>query len=432
MPLRVYTRINLHSRNEYCFMNKTGVILNKLIWICTLAFFVLLNVIFAIVGRSGSRLGGIVLMLPIGFLFVLLILKRANSIRLHVSGYHFYMLLLSLFCYASSLWASNKSPALNRGEEMFELFIVMSIIYSCFQEKTSVSDLLKVIMFGGFFIVVFYTMIYGWGYVITSIRNSSRVTSDLINANSLGMTAAYSIIVYFNFLVNRQTKLWWLPFVALSLVVLLASQSRKAILIIVLGCFGTFILNNLDNRKIISNTFKVLFIIVFAVVLLIILSRFNIMSGIMDRMKGLINGVLGKGSIDNSTLIRIRLKEIGQELFSSHPVLGVGIDCARYYTVGDFGSPYYLHDNYIEMLADGGIIGFIVYYWLYFVMLLRMVKYHNFKDPEYVICFVILILRLIMDYGSVSFVDKDTYLYVLLLWIECERIKGKKDQMCIL
>ena len=398
-------------------------IAENIIWFSTLAFYVLLNIIFAIVGRSGNRLGGVILMLPIGILFVFNFIRNRGQIKISISHFHTYMVLFSLFCFSSYIWAVNPATALNRGIEMFELFIVMSIVYSSFNTQTAIDDLLRVIMFGGFIVVIYYILLYGWSYVVLSMADSVRVTSDLINANSLGMAAAYSIVIYCHYYSTKQSKLWWFPLVLISLVVIAASQSRKAIVIVFLGSFGVFVLNHLNNRKFIFNALKILLFGLVLLLILFIIIRAGFFSSTFERMQTMINGFLGRGVVDNSTIERMRLKDLGKELFLSNPIFGVGIDCARYFTTSLFGKTFYLHDNYIELLADGGIIGFVIYYWIYLEILIKMLKYRDYNNPEWVICFVILLLRLVMDYGSVSFVDKYTYVFLLPLYFSSVKIE---------
>lgn len=89
---------------------------------------------------------------------------------------------------------------------------------------------------------------------------------------------------------------------------------------------------------------------------------------------------------------------------------------------------YYLHNNYWEMLADGGIIGFIIYYWIYAFILKKMIKFRRLSDGEFVICFTFLILSLILDNAAVSYLSKTTYYKLLFIFIYCERLTKYDDK----
>ena len=114
--------------------------------------------------------------------------------------------------------------------------------------------------------------------------------------------------------------------------------------------------------------------------------------------------------------------QIGMNLFKQHPFLGVGMDNAKIYTEPAFGvANYYLHNNYVELLADGGMVGLAVYYSIYAVILVKLWKNRDFTTGEFNIVFLILILRLILDYGMVSYESKNTYFYLLIFYLEYKK-----------
>ena len=69
------------------------------------------------------------------------------------------------------------------------------------------------------------------------------------------------------------------------------------------------------------------------------------------------------------------------------------------------------------MLADGGIIGFLFYYWLYISLAINYIKCRDLENSEYVICLVLLIIFLLMDMFMVSYLSKTTYFQVMILYI---------------
>ena len=114
-------------------------------------------------------------------------------------------------------------------------------------------------------------------------------------------------------------------------------------------------------------------------------------------------------------MIRMSLAQLGIQLFQQHPIIGIGIDNPRLYTYGVVGETYYLHNNFVEILSSGGVIGAVLYYWIYVRLIISYIKRRNFDDPQYCFCLVLLILLLIMDYGMVSYYSKSTYIFLLLL-----------------
>jgi O-antigen ligase len=66
-----------------------------------------------------------------------------------------------------------------------------------------------------------------------------------------------------------------------------------------------------------------------------------------------------EGQLDHSSSVRFEFWAIGFEQFLRNPITGVGFDTARYFRGGD------LHNAYIEILAEQGIIGL----WIFLALL---------------------------------------------------------------
>lgn len=85
--------------------------------------------------------------------------------------------------------------------------------------------------------------------------------------------------------------------------------------------------------------------------------------------------------MDHSTIVRNNLKTLGIEWFLRYPFGGIGIAnphiLANYYYAFDA----YLHDNFVELLCGGGIIGFSVYYSMYVYLFIQLWKYRK-ADPQ--------------------------------------------------
>ena len=98
---------------------------------------------------------------------------------------------------------------------------------------------------------------------------------------------------------------------------------------------------------------------------------------------------------------------------------------ASEYTNGYFNA--YLHNNYIELLCDGGIVGFILYYSRYVYIIYEMLRNIDKKNDGYYPCLIMIIILLIMDYGRVSYYQRHTQVYFILLFLELKTLK-KNDK----
>lgn len=165
--------------------------------------------------------------------------------------------------------------------------------------------------------------------------------------------------------------------------------------------------------------------LIVCVVTVIIMSKLPVFGEINERMQGLIAAVTGVGEVDHSSWLRGQYVEIGLELFEKSPFFGIGIDNARLTTRTLFGYDHYLHNNFVELLAGVGIIGFFCYYSMYFYIIRNMLKYMYTKDRELSICFVIIVILLAMDYGMVSYYAKETYFYLMIGFLMVKNLKRK-------
>ena len=62
---------------------------------------------------------------------------------------------------------------------------------------------------------------------------------------------------------------------------------------------------------------------------------------------------------------------------------------------------------------------------MHLYLIKNYVKFRRFRDKEYDICLVLLILNLIVDYGVVSYYDKANCLFLFVFWL---KIKAMREQ----
>ena len=108
----------------------------------------------------------------------------------------------------------------------------------------------------------------------------------------------------------------------------------------------------------------------------------------------------------NSYELRKWLREQAWNQFINNPVIGVGIGQFRYYARAG-GSDLYSHNNFLEILANTGIIGFILYYGNLFLLLFQAKKtsdrrYGKEISKGYFIMGFLLSM-FIMEYGQVDY-----------------------------
>ncbi len=115
--------------------------------------------------------------------------------------------------------------------------------------------------------------------------------------------------------------------------------------------------------------------------------------------------------------IRERLIAGGMALFYDHPFFGIG-----------FGNPakhlgLYAHNNFVEMLAAGGIIGFAAYYASYAYILVKTLQFRK-EDQFALYLFASVLGLLVLEYFQV------TYLYGMP-WIFLTVAMDYSESRCV-
>ena len=399
---------------------------NRLIWFITLIFLVLsLTISFAL---GEANYGAYVLFVCLFGLILCYLIREQGRITLSFNWMHMYMLLFIGVCYVSSIDALDSSVALSRSFDIVKIFCMLIVLYMCFQREKSVDSLLKIGMWVGY-IVCFYTVYYyGLDYFINVLSSSTRIANEALNANTVGLLGANAIVMTVYYMMYDKPR-WWNIIALPTLGILAATGSRKALVFVVAGVALLFVFKSFRSANIVNSLAKLVTYLTILIVGFIGILQLPMFSEILERMSSMVEAFTGTGG-DSSTIVRLMLVDIGWDLFNQSPLIGVGIHNPSVYTYSIFGiENYYLHNNYIELLAGTGIIGVVTYYSMYVYLVYNMLRYHDLHSNEYVMVFILLMSQLVMDMGLVSYESKSTYFYMMLFYMEVQILRAKREAL---
>ena len=157
------------------------------------------------------------------------------------------------------------------------------------------------------------------------------------------------------------------------------------------------------------------------------LSKASMFEEMNDRIHNLIVAFTGQGTMLNgerSVSIRETMIEAGIEQFKSNPILGIGIGNGFNISLIAVGRNTYLHNNFIEILVDVGIVGFALYYSFYFSLIKNIARNYRYRTKMCYLVVALMASQLLMDYGSVSYYMKDTYYYLMFYYIVLRNMKN--------
>ena len=386
-------------------------IFERIIWLLTVFL------LFCFTVLDTSQYISIILLGVTILIFVLDFLFNDMKSKFKFSLFHVWGISFAVFCLFSSLWANNSEFAITKGLTILQILICMSVLYNHYSRNFDINILLSTIEYAGYALAVYTVFFYGIGFLKQSLTASIRLESEFANINSIGMACANSIIISVYYVMHENKKIIFkLPFILISLIIVAASGSRKSLVVLILGitCLYLFKYAGKNFLKTMLKFAVVIGMLLLAFSVILSMQMFDILN---ERMAGLIALITGTGAIDHSAWLRQQYIKIGLEQFLETPFVGIGVDNARLLLLQHFGYTTYLHNNYVELLASGGIVGTTLFYSIYLYILRKLKSnWYNYRSEKIAILALILI-KLAMDFGAVSYYSKSTYFYIMMFFL---------------
>ena len=196
------------------------------------------------------------------------------------------------------------------------------------------------------------------------------------------------------------SKIWYLLIVAATFTVILFSGSRKSVLVV--AFVAVFLIMNRQKRtgvgKRLTAVAGAIAVIVAIVVVIMTVPAFEVAR---VRLESLFEVFLG-GNFSVSDMRRMVYIRRGLSQFLKSPFFGNGM-C---YSVYMFGT--YTHNNFVEMLLNFGVVGFIIYYSSYYISMRKALSKQFGYDRKRKILFIGIILSiLVTEMGIITYYDRN-------------------------
>jgi hypothetical protein len=278
----------------------------------------------------------------------------------------------------------------------------------------------------GYIVAMYSIMYYGLSHLISASRSAgTRLDNEYANINGVAMMAAYGFSLgLYDLVINKKKDISVLLMIP-SLVVVAATQSRKAIIIVGVFFVGILISATLRDKNIGKIIFKVILIILILGVVFKYVMTLPLFSGVSERINDAIVGLVGKRSISSYIPVRERMISLGLDIWADNPIIGIGMGNAHLIAGSVLNFNAYLHCNYVELLADGGLIAFLIYYSMHVYLLYKLFKYRKQDYIHFSIGLLLLFCTLLSDYGQVSYYTKPECFYMVIQFINVECIERK-------
>ena len=356
--------------------------------------------------------------------------RKKNTFFLPLrSGYLIYLYAFFLFCVMSMLWAEDPTRTIVIVRGMIIILIEMTVIYSCHFNCFSLDRLLKSILYGGYTVIIYAILRYGWSTILYSLSEDMRISNQVLNANTIGMCAAYSIVVNFYYIIYEKLKATDV-LIVLATFSIAASGSRKAIVIVIVGVLMLIFFRNLQNKSLADTLITGTVGLTGAVGIMVVLSRLEVFKVLKTRMAALWSVISGTAERGTTGYIRMVYNQTGIELFKEHPVLGIGLHNGSRY-IGHYYGHVHFHNNFVELLACGGIIGFLFYYSMYIYLFAAYLLLFKARTREYDICFTLMFIRFAMGYGHIQYYQIGSYFYLMVFFLYIIDLRNRINNPCV-
>ncbi|MBQ4528071.1 MAG: O-antigen ligase family protein [Clostridia bacterium] len=359
-----------------------------------------------------------------GLLFVRILFW--DNCRIIIPSYTKRLFLFVGYCAASGIWAYDSSLTSVQIPLLLACAFLVAFVGDYVIKKNAAEIVLWCIAICGLALSVYVVYEYGGFsafYTQATLQSGSleaqRLGADVNNTNVIGLQCVFSTVILIYYAVVRGKKYCYL-LMLMPFITAMATGSRKAILLLAVGlvmlAYYKLTSKSSGDSKQLA---KVYFGIIAVVVGLVILFSMDITQTAVDRiLKGFGWGEYD-GGMDSTTQMRYNMITNGLEHFWQYPYLGWGLGNSRMVNVIYLGFNSYSHNDFVELLVNGGAFGFVLYYGLIF----KIIKHHiyfykkNKSDSVVFISFTVLIMLLVSNIACVTYYGSISTFIYFILWI---------------
>lgn len=351
--------------------------------------------------------------------------------------------LFLIWCALSSYWAPAANQAINTTISVGQMIIICSLLTIYFDSFDNIEKTIKGFAIASIIMLLYLflkTPISEWRYALygsfSASTDEGRIGYSIgFHPNAMGNLCAMLIFiwVYLYDISKKKIHLFW---ILLLSIVLLFTKSRASILMVLLEVSGYIYL--CKKRK--YGIIKILpMLAIVSVILYWAIFNIPILYHLIGfRMEGLLGIFRASGAGDASAYTRLNMMKYGMDMFKKNPISGVGFGNYGYYAYRYYGlfAQTYAHSNYIELLADLGIIGFILYYMVPVYCCVHLgLQLLSVRESERKLCaflFVNIFVRLLMDTVKITYDDELAQMLNVICYcgmiLLCGKKKSKKNK----
>lgn len=328
-----------------------------------------------------------------------------------------FALFLSI-CVLSIFFAIDPNEAAYRCSALIFIFLTAMFLRTYIIKTDGLEFFIFVLCFGGIFLAAYNFYYYGPSVYLTTL-GSKRIGAEIMNVNTIGKFCSMSTIICFWYVYYKK-KFYYVAPMVMCFLVSLGVGSRKSVVFLILGCCLLYLFKGGARQKI-----KNLILMTISLAGFIALLQTPLFGRTAERFTTFLFLFTGDAPVDHSTALRMAMIQGSIQDIIKSPFMGVGIDNTHYLTRKYIGEDFYLHNNFVELLASVGILGALPFYFMRLYPMVKLIQPVLNHDAQAILLESLLIIYLILDFGQVSYNGTETYLYTLAAYVKIYNLAAR-------
>ena len=321
--------------------------------------------------------------------------------KTQIYKYTLWYVVLMVWSVMSFLWADNLVYG-----QVYNMAVSLIITF-CFINTIDTTE--KLDYFAYVYVCasdILCILIFATGQFVTEAEGGERLGGNITeNANifsSFLMVSAVFAAWLLIFKGHVLSKIFNGLSLAFILFMMAASGGRKTIIAVLL-CLVYFFVTK-DRNDVIKSILNIVKAAAIILILYLAVMKIPLLyESVGFRFEQLLSLAEGGTSDVSSDATRKKMIEIGFDAWLKKPIFGYGLDTFKYYNLQITKHFYYAHNNYVELLYDLGIIGFLLYYCFVGKLFINLAKIRNDKGHYKELGIGLIVESLIFDIGGVSY-----------------------------
>ena len=347
------------------------------------------------------------------FLSFVVVAKQKGII--HWGKYNSWYIIVNLYWVISIIWSIDKRKYFEiLNPYILLIFITMVLVTIYLRDYQCYGKLLRYIVIAAVAAGIRCIAATDISSILVYYNRemfAAKLLTQGVNYNYFTTGFALAAVIAFYLAYIKKIKIFYLAYFFLTIVCTI-SGSRKSIIISVLAGILFLLFHKRDTKLVKKLSIIILIFIIVCVLIFKIPTLYHAVGEIMEDLFRSLLG-LSQDIVEPSIIEREFFKKKAWEIFFDNPIIGVGAN--NYSAVLqsiNYDHAVYAHNNFLEILADGGLIGFFIYYSFYaynlFIALSRY-KRNKYSD-ETILVLVFIISLLIMEYGQITYMNPSAQL----------------------